>query len=332
MKKQFLLLLILSCLVCCLMISCGKNDGASDRPKDSWEVAFVYNANNSSVIYVKDGDRVSMPADPVKKNYVFLGWFSNYACTERYDFSEEVHSDLTLYAKFELDAGKITNEISQNAMKSIVKIECQYYNEILWGMLETDKTGWYLGSGFCFSENDGYYYILTNCHVVEGPSGYDKMRIRVTDYKGNQYTAQLYTNPSKNKEAKSAEYDLACIYFKSGSTEVKPLEILRTNPKLQDDVISLGTPDGQTNTITFGKVKEYKTITLDDTPKNESNVTFDVIRHNADIKGGSSGGPLLNSNLDVVGVNYAGSTGDNDISYAIPAEKIWEFLNTYVYN
>ena len=333
MKKKILLLLILSCFVCCLLISCNnKGDDSLDRPKDSWAVTFVYNSNSTSVVYVKDGDRVSMPTDPVKKNYVFLGWFSDYPCTKRYDFSNQVTSDLRLYAKFELDAGKITNEISQNTMKSIVKIECQYYNEILWGLFETDTTGWSQGSGFCFDENDGYYYILTNCHVVEGPSGYDKMRIRVTDYKGNQYTAALYTNPNKNKDAKSADYDLACVYFKSGDTEVQPLNILKSNPNLQDDVISLGTPEGQTNTITYGKVREYIAITLSDTPKNESNVTFKVIRHNADVKGGSSGGPLLNSNLDVVGVNYAASTGDNDISYAIPAEKVWEFLNAFVYN
>ncbi len=332
MKKKILLILILTCFVCCLLISCNNNDDTSDRPKGSWEVTFVYNSNSSSVVYVKDGDRVSMPTDPTRKNYVFLGWFSDHACTKRYDFSSQVSSDLTLYAKFELDAGKITNEISQSTMKSIVKIECQYYNEILWGMFETDTTGWSQGSGFCFSENDGYYYILTNCHVVEGPTGYDKMRIRVTDYKGNQYTAALYTNPNKSKEAKSADYDLACIYFKSSDTEVQPLNIVKLNPKLQDDVISLGTPEGQTNTITYGKVREYMVITLTDTPKNESNVTFKVIRHNADIKSGSSGGPLLNSTLEVVGVNYASSTGDDDISYAIPAEKIWEFLNTFVYD
>ncbi len=338
MKKRAVVLIFLACFLACLMISCNNGDSNSadtdpQRPKGNYAVTFMYDGKyNSQTVYVKAGDTVSMPADPVKKNYVFLGWFTNSLCTGRYDFSLPVTSDIKLYAKFELDATYITNEISQNTMKSIVKIECQYYNEILWGMIETETTGWYQGSGFCVTQNDGYYYILTNCHVIEGPDGYDKMRIRVTDYKGNQYTAHLYTNPNKTKAAISAEYDLACIYFKAGSTEVAPLSVVSYNPKIGDDVISLGAPDGQTNTITIGKLREYKMITLSDTPKNESNVTFEVIRHDADIKGGSSGGPLLNSNLQVIGVNYAGATGDSNVCYAIPAEKVQRFLKEFVYN
>ena len=332
MKKKAFLIVLLICFICCLLISCGnKKDDTSDSASGGWKVTFVNGSDRSNVIYVNDGDRVTMPSDPVKNNYVFIGWFSDYSCTRRYDFSKSVHSDLTLYAKFELDASKITNEISQNTMKSIVKIECQYYKEMLWGLIKYDKSGWYSGSGFCFSENDGYYYILTNCHVIKGPTGYDKMEIKVTDYKDNEYTAYLYNNPNTKKDAISPEYDLACIYFKSNDTEVQPLKVLSTDPKVGDDVIAIGYPGRQNNTIAFGKVAQYCKVTLSDTPKYESNVTFDVIQHSAYTKGGSSGGPILNSNLQVIGVHYAGSTTYEDIHYAIPANKVTEFLNEYVY-
>ena len=61
-----------------------------------------------------------------------------------------------------------------------------------------------------------------------------------------------------------------------------------------------------------------------------SNVTFEVVYHNAFINNGSSGGPLLDANLRVVGVNYAGNS--SGIGYAIPAVKVNEFLRNYVYN
>lgn len=334
MKKTAVFLFWLICVSFCLFVSCNNDspDGSSDRPKDSWAVTFVYNnQGNTKTVYVKDGETVSMPLDPYRENYVFLGWFSNTPSTTRYDFSLPVTEDIRLYAKFELNATAITNQISESTMKSIVKIECQSYN-LMWGFIETDTTGWNQGSGFCIEVSNGNYYILTNCHVVAKSQGYDKIRIKVTDYKGNTYTAYLYSNPNKDKDAISAEYDLACIYFSASSSEIQPLKILSQNPKIGDDVIALGAPKNQSNTITFGKARDYRAISLDNTEEYLSNVTFDVLRHDANIKGGSSGGPLLNTNLEVIGVNYASAKDNNNISYAIPAEKVHEFLKEYVYN
>ena len=61
-----------------------------------------------------------------------------------------------------------------------------------------------------------------------------------------------------------------------------------------------------------------------------SNVRFDVMTHTAYINHGSSGGPLLNSELKVVGVNFAGSE-TAEKGCAVPAEKVAEFLSAYVY-
>lgn len=64
------------------------------------EFTVTFKEDNSSV-KVKDGEKVSKPADPVKDGYEFKGWFTDEACTTAYDFEEVVTADLDLYAKWE---------------------------------------------------------------------------------------------------------------------------------------------------------------------------------------------------------------------------------------
>lgn len=54
------------------------------------------------------------------------------------------------------------------------------------------------------------------------------------------------------------------------------------------------------------------------------------MEHTAYTDSGSSGGAVLNAELTVIGVHYAGSESAQ-LGYAIPAEKIQEFLNRYVW-
>ena len=95
-------------------------------------------------------------------------------------------------------------------------------------------------------------------------------------------------------------------------------------------MVALGTPKGQKNSIAFGEIKGKANITLSDTDKKLSNVTFDVLKHSAFIDNGSSGGALLNASCRLVGVNYA-SSNDGTAHYSIPIEKVREFLDKYVW-
>lgn len=292
------------------------------------QVTFVYNNGiNSSTVVVEDGKTVSTPNNPQKTNYIFGGWYTDSSLINRYDFSKPVTKDLTLYARYEIDAVTITNKISTDLIKGIVKIYNKSYNTVL-GIETSSSTA--QGSGFCFHIQDGYYYVLTNCHVAQKNSSYDKQKYTIEDYQGKTYEGYLYKNPNKSISAIAASYDLACLYFKPSSTNVKKLSIVSSNPVSSDDVISLGAPKDQSNSITYGSIYGYRKVTLNNTSTSLSNVKFEVIYHNAFINNGSSGGPLLNANLNVIGVNYAGnSSGDG---FAIPAIKVREFLTNYVYN
>ena len=228
-----------------------------------------------------------------------------------------------------IDAAALTNQISTDTIRGVVTIYNKSYNSFL-GLETAYSTK--QGSGFCFHIEDGYYFILTNCHVAEKDPSYDKQKFTIEDYQGNTYEGSLFQFKNANEivSAISPSYDLACLYFKASSTNVKQLDIVTQNPNINSDVISLGAPEGQANAITFGKITGYGKVTLPESSPTSTNVTFDVIGHNAYINNGSSGGPLLNADLNVVGVNYAGSSTDN-FGAAIPAEKIIEFLEQYVF-
>ena len=65
------------------------------------EITFVTDGGTHiPVQVVKLGQRVTVPETPVKEGYDFGGWFTDSACTERYDFNNGVTGHTTLYAKW----------------------------------------------------------------------------------------------------------------------------------------------------------------------------------------------------------------------------------------
>ena len=99
---------------------------------------------------------------------------------------------------------------------------------------------------------------------------------------------------------------------------------------ISDTVIALGSPGGQQNAISFGEIKKYSLVKID-IEEEMSNVTFPTAYHTAPIKGGSSGGALISCELELVGVNYAGLDDEFGNGYAVPIQKVLEFLEEYVY-
>ena len=66
-------------------------------------VTFEYNYDDEGVYYsqtLNSGRRVNAPADPVRKDFAFMGWFTDAGCTAEYNFNTFVTSDTTLYAKW----------------------------------------------------------------------------------------------------------------------------------------------------------------------------------------------------------------------------------------
>lgn len=314
MKKRKLLILIPLMLLCSCEVagSTPINNTIEDQNNQNvasitHNVKFSYKKGASlSTIAVIDGSDTYKKPDPTLEGYIFDCWCIDPELTTEFDFSTDITEDITLYARYFVDYASLTNKITIEAMRANITV------------INTSYTSRSTGSGIIFDEDSSHYYALTNNHVIYTTSITNV--ITIEDYLGNTYPATLLAN--------DPAYDLAVVQFRKSRVTLNVLEFGDKNPEISSEIIALGQPEGQTNAITYGTIEEYSTTSLAANPL-ESNVTFDTIQHSAYIRSGSSGGALLNTDLKIVGINYAEkvtASGLHESSRSIPVIKVLEFL------
>ena len=169
-----------------------------------------------------------------------------------------------------------------------------------------------LGTGFFIKEN----YIVTNYHVAGDPT----FDISVsTETNGKSYPAEVVYSDKAT--------DIAVIKLKKwdefikDNPNVKYLKFADSLPKDTDTVWAIGHPWGLTFSISKGIVSNEARKTPDPIP------TW-WIQTDAHVYEGNSGGPLLNDNGDVVGIdsNMIAQTGGS-YGFAIPMTLVKKVLN-----
>ena len=159
------------------------------------------------------------------------------------------------------------------------------------------------GSGF-FIREDGY--ILTNYHVASGANA-----LLVTDHEGREYHADLVgADPTS---------DLAVLKIEPPKGK-KFMALTFANPqniRLGQWTIAIGAPFSLEHSVTAGIVSGVQRSGVG------VNLYENYIQTDASINPGKSGGPLLNTAGDVIGVNdciLAPSGGNIGIAFAVSAE------------
>jgi len=157
-----------------------------------------------------------------------------------------------------------------------------------------------MGSGFIISE-DGY--ILTNNHMVE-----DAKEVKIELADGRKFDAEIIgTDP---------ESDVAVV--KINAENLPYLELADSDElEVGEWVLAIGNPLTLSHTVTAGIVSaKGRSVGLADFES--------FIQTDAAINRGNSGGPLINLDGKVVGINTAivGATGNIGIGFAIPINMV----------
>lgn len=170
-----------------------------------------------------------------------------------------------------------------------------------------------LGSGFLINDQG---FILTNYHVI---SGSNRIQVKLSDQ--SQYEAvRLNRDPAD---------DLALIQIKP--KKKLPYLSLGDSDRMQvgQKVLAIGNPFGLAGTLTTGIVSSIgRTVQASEQQRIDG-----MIQTDAAINEGNSGGPLLDSFGNVIGINTAilgGEKGGNlGIGFALPINRAKAMLSDY---
>ena len=169
------------------------------------------------------------------------------------------------------------------------------------------------GSGLIFSEG----LVMTNAHVVNGS---DKVVVGLTN--GKKLKAKLigqdfFTDIAVLKIEGEGPWPIAKL---GDSTKIK----------VGDWAIAVGNPFGLENTVTLGIISN---LNRNVTQLGIYDKKLELIQTDAAVNPGNSGGPLLNSNGEVIGINTLIRSGPGaGLSFAIPINKAKEIADQLIKN
>ncbi len=152
------------------------------------------------------------------------------------------------------------------------------------------------GSGIVWDSNG---LILTNNHVV----GRHTPIVMLQD--DREYKSKLV--------ARDPDVDLALLSI--DATDLTPLKPVSGSPRVGEMVFAFGHPWGQRNTVTRGIVSALVIA------QNRRGDKLPIVRSDASLAPGNSGGPLVNASGEVVGINAMIVGGDQSVSIAASVAK-----------
>ena len=219
------------------------------------------------------------------------------------------------------------SDIVENVMPSIVAITSKtlistgnYGPWFEWNNQSQYTEG--AGSGIIISKSDDKLYILTNNHVVEGSS---ELIVQFINEKSVDATI---VGTSERK-------DLAVISIPLSDLDNDTIDSIKIATigssdelKVGNGIIAIGNALGYGQSVTTGVVSALnREVTIDD-------YTYKMIQIDAAINGGNSGGALLNSKGEVVGINSAkysssgtySSASIEGMGFAIPISDVEDLI------
>lgn len=207
-----------------------------------------------------------------------------------------------------------TSIVCNQAVASVVAIDA--YNG-------TKPTSPVSGSGIIYKLfSDGSAFIVTNYHVTyyeraTGAKAYKNYDIYLYGESQSSKVQATYVGGSKT-------YDLSILYVSSNdvlnNSNAKAVSVSTEPTRLGASVLAIGNPASKGLSVSKGiisKDSEYVYMTV-----GGSRNRYRVLRHDAYITNGSSGGGLFDLSGNLVGITNGGDSSHELINYAIPASIV----------
>ena len=176
---------------------------------------------------------------------------------------------------------------------------------------QSEEKSYSLGSGFII---DSSGLVVTNFHVVERAT-----KIVITLNNGKNYEAKILAGDPLN--------DIALLRIK-GSVPVLPEICCPDSPDLYlgETVIAVGNPFGLGSSISVGALSgENRKFTL-----GNKIIFSDILQTDAIVYPGNSGGPLINIQGRVIGMNMSAYQNAPGIGFAIPLTRVENVLASWM--
>ena len=179
------------------------------------------------------------------------------------------------------------------------------------------------GTGFVYKNNNNQYYLLTNYHVIQ-----DSEKVNVVFTDGSEVTVSVAGGDKYS--------DIAVLAYNS-SKSIKVSEIgSSVDMRVGDTVFAIGAPLDSavyswsvTRGVLSGKDRE---VEVSVTNSYTTDWIMQVLQTDAAINSGNSGGPLCNSNGEVIGITNMKliTSGVEGMGFAIPIEDATTYADRII--
>lgn len=310
----------------------GERDGAGDEADDPWRNPGAPVGLGTPALTHSAPAAVSAPAAKLgvrdvlfggRVSYVALGVLAIVALV--IGIAGGLVGRKTAEVVEAFTTSKVTLETSDNGeppQGQFAKVAAAVADSVVTVEATSDTEG-AQGSGVIV---DGRGYIVTNNHVIsEAATNPSKFKMSVVFNDGKEVPANLVGRDPKT--------DLAVL--KVDNVDNLVVARLGDSEKLRvgEEVIAAGAPLGLRSTVTHGIISAlHRPVPLSG-DGSDTDTVIDGVQTDASINHGNSGGPLINMNSEVIGINTAGkslSDSASGLGFAIPVNEVKQVVETLI--
>lgn len=251
-----------------------------------------------------------------------VGFFGGWLGSRSQSYNKQAEANTEAARTTVVNESELISELAKTVGEGVVSVNVKTQQEVqgVFGNRNMEQSG--AGTGFIISKEG---IVVTNRHVV--PTGTNEVSIVLSD------GTELDNVKVLGRTNASDPLDVAFLKIEDAKgKELKPVRIGDSSKmRVGDKVIAIGNALGQfQNTVTSGIVSGYgRRIQASDGNGNSTETLQNLFQTDAAINQGNSGGPLVNMNGEVIGINTAvAGDGAENIGFSIPINDVKGIIET----